>query len=40
LLNFVVHNNNKHAFAGQLNRVTHLRALLVLYSRGIFCSGN
>jgi hypothetical protein len=24
-------NNNKHAFAGQLNSITHLRALLVLH---------
>ena len=40
LFNFGVHNNNTHAFAGQLNRVTHLRALLVLHNRGIFGPGN
>jgi hypothetical protein len=28
-------NNNKHAYAGQLNSFTHLRALLVLHDRGI-----
>jgi hypothetical protein len=35
-------NNNyyKHAYAGQLNSFTHLRALLVLHDRGIFGPGN
>jgi hypothetical protein len=28
-------NNNKHAYAGQRNRFTYLRALLVLHYRGI-----
>jgi hypothetical protein len=28
-------NNDKHAYAGQLNSFTHLRALLVLHDRGI-----
>jgi hypothetical protein len=28
-------NNNKHAYASQLNSFTHLRALLVLLDRGI-----
>jgi hypothetical protein len=29
----VNNNNNKHAYAGQLNRLTHLKALLVLHDR-------
>ena len=33
------HNNNKRAYAGQVNRFTHLRALLVLHDRGIFWPG-
>jgi hypothetical protein len=28
--------DNKHAYAGQLNSFTHLRALLVLNDRGIY----
>jgi hypothetical protein len=32
--------NSKHAYAGQLNSVIHLRALLVLHNRGIFGPGN
>jgi hypothetical protein len=28
-------NNNEHAYAGQLNSFTHLRALLILHFRGI-----
>ena len=28
-------NNNKHAYAGQLNSFAHLEALLVLHDRGI-----
>jgi hypothetical protein len=32
-------NDNKHAYAGQLNSFTHLRALLALHDRGIFFSG-
>jgi hypothetical protein len=28
-------HNHKCAFAGQVNRFTHLRALLVLYDRGV-----
>jgi hypothetical protein len=41
----LVYNNNnninsKGANAGQLNRFTHLTALLVLHDRGVFCPGN
>jgi hypothetical protein len=28
-------NDNKHAYAGQLNSFTHIRALFVLHDRGI-----
>ena len=38
---FTLNNHNKHAYAGQLNRFTHLRALLlVLRDRGIFGPGS
>jgi hypothetical protein len=30
-----INNNNKHAYASQLNSFTHLRALVVLTDRGI-----
>jgi hypothetical protein len=33
-------NNDKLAYAGQLNSFTRPRALLVLHDRGIFCPGN
>jgi hypothetical protein len=31
-----IYNDDKHAFAGQLNSLTHPRALLVLHDCGIF----
>jgi hypothetical protein len=34
-LTLLNNNNNKHAYAGQLNSFTHLRALLVLHDRSI-----
>jgi hypothetical protein len=34
-----IYNNSKHAYAGQLNSFTHLRALLVLHDRGICWPG-
>jgi hypothetical protein len=34
-VNQITLNNNEHAYAGQLNSFTHLRALLVLHDRSI-----
>jgi hypothetical protein len=42
LLEFSSNNydNDKHAYAGQLNSFTYLRALLVLYDGRIFGAGH
>jgi hypothetical protein len=36
----VSNHSNKHAYASQLNRFTHLRALMVLHDHGTFCVCN